>query len=251
MRRKTAIAAAAAMLAIAIGMPTAARAMDERRVERAAQALADIIDRAKTSNSAHPNMIMDLENVLGDLRDATDGGYGRGGGYGHNDDGYGRNDDGYGRNDGYGRPGGGFYNDDRGDKPRPPKNDDSIPARNRWRITGDMNNISSMQDKNRGTRADTGTPNYGGRKVNIDLGKPCTVRKVIQDHGASTEDYPRQYKIMASPDGMQWNEIWRGKGTSGHSVAEFSPVFVRFIRVEATEERQKDKWWSIHELGIE
>ena len=227
-----------ALFIFCAGLVTQAPAVDQRRLERAIDNLGQIIDKARSTNSAHPQMIIDLEAIHRDLTYAVSQGEGYGGGYNDYDSGYGYND--------------------QPQRPHtiaePPRHEDndSIPSRNKWKITGDMNNLRNMQDKNRGTRADTGTPNYGGRKIYVDLGKLCTIRKIIQDHGESKEDYPRQYKVLASSDGMQWNEIWRGGGSKeGHSVEVFSPVRARFVRVEVTQERGKGKWWSIHELGIE
>ncbi len=105
-------------------------------------------------------------------------------------------------------------------------------------------------DNNLETRASSGTPNYEGMMFNIDLGGEYDLSRVVQLHGKWTEDYPAEYKVEVSRQANEsrFREVWRGEGKAGRSVARFTPVTTRYIRLTALRNRGGNHWWSIAEV---
>jgi hypothetical protein len=105
-------------------------------------------------------------------------------------------------------------------------------------------------DKNVSTRATSGTPNYVGMSYILDLVGEYQISRVAQVHGEWPEDFAGEYKIETSrrKNESEYREVWRGRGEPRRSVANFSPVTTRYIRITALQNRDKTHWWSIAEL---
>jgi hypothetical protein len=105
-------------------------------------------------------------------------------------------------------------------------------------------------DKNPDTRASSGTPNYEGMAITIDLGGEYELSRVMQLHGRWAEEYPAEYKVEVSRQANEsrFREAWRGPGNAGRSVARFEPVMTRYIRITALRNRDSNHWWSIAEV---
>ena len=127
---------------------------------------------------------------------------------------------------------------------RPPDTTPSIPAAKAFK------DLAFATDKNVETRANSGTPNYEGMAINIDLGGEYELTRVMQLHGRSAEDYPAEYKIEVSRQANEskFREVWRGAGKAGRSVARFEPVTTRYIRITALKNRDNSHLWSIAEV---
>jgi hypothetical protein len=110
--------------------------------------------------------------------------------------------------------------------------------------------LAAATDKNPATRASSGTANYDGMSITIDLGGEYELSRVAQLHGQWAEDYPAEYKIEISKqrDESRFREVWRGPGTPGRSVSRFTPVTGRYIRITALRNRDRSHWWSIAEI---
>jgi F5/8 type C domain-containing protein len=113
-----------------------------------------------------------------------------------------------------------------------------------------ITNAASVSDDNNTTRATTNKANYAGSWLQADLGGSYTISKVVLIHDPDREDYARRYRIEASSDGRQWQSVFEGRGEPGRSVASFTPVRVRFVRITALAERDNQHWWSIYRLKI-
>lgn len=118
------------------------------------------------------------------------------------------------------------------------------------RIYGDMQDLQNAIDGDEQTRATTGTPNYAGRSITLDLGGEYEISKVTQIHSPSDGDYPALYKVEISRDNARWRDVYRGAGSPGRSVADFDERDVRYVRITALERRNNFNWWSIHELIV-
>lgn len=105
-------------------------------------------------------------------------------------------------------------------------------------------------DKNPDTRASSGTPNYEGMSITIDLGGEYELSRVLQLHGRWAEEYPAEYKVEVSRQGNEsrFREVWRGPGNEGRSAARFEPATTRYIRITALRNRDSSHWWSIAEV---
>jgi len=128
----------------------------------------------------------------------------------------------------------------RGDRPQNPE-----PRGDRG-----IRDLSFAFDKNLGTRATSGTSDYAGATFTFDLGGEYELSRVVQLHGQWPEDFPAEYKVDVSRDRNEsrFREVWRGAGSPGRSVAQFSPVATRFVRLTALRNRDRYHWWSIAEL---
>jgi hypothetical protein len=105
-------------------------------------------------------------------------------------------------------------------------------------------------DRNPNTRATTGTPNYEGVSIIYDLGGEYELSRVIQMHGRWSDDYPGMYRIDVSRqrDESRFREVWQGRGEPGRSIATFTPVITRFVRLTALRQRDRIHPWSIAEI---
>ncbi len=113
-----------------------------------------------------------------------------------------------------------------------------------------LKDLTLATDKKPGTRASSGTPNYEGMSITIDLGGEYELSRVVQLHGQWAEDYPGEYKIEVSRQANEsrFREAWRGPGKAGRSIATFEPVTTRYIRITALRDRGANHWWSIAEI---
>ncbi|MEK6321087.1 MAG: discoidin domain-containing protein [Acidobacteriota bacterium] len=113
-----------------------------------------------------------------------------------------------------------------------------------------MRDLALALDKNPNTRATTGRPDYAGATFIFDLGGEYELSRVVQVHGQWPDDYPVEYRIDVSKDRNEsrFREVWRGAGEPQRSVAQFAPVFTRFVRLTALRSRDRTHWWSIAEL---
>jgi hypothetical protein len=132
---------------------------------------------------------------------------------------------------------------DRTPEPTPPT---PVPGQEQGRLK----DPALATDKNPETRATSGTPNYQGMSLTIDLGGEFELSRVIQLHGRWPEDYPAVYKVEVSRQANEsrFREVWRGAGTPLRSVARFEPATTRYIRITALKNRDNNHSWSIAEV---
>ncbi|HWO02325.1 MAG TPA: discoidin domain-containing protein [Blastocatellia bacterium] len=130
---------------------------------------------------------------------------------------------------------------------RPERTPEAAPPATAARTLKDL---AFATDKNSDTRASSGTPDYQGMSIIIDLGGEYELSRVVQLHGRWAEDYPAEYKIEVSRqrNESRFREAWRGPGKAGRSVARFEPVTTRYIRITALRNRDSNHWWSIAEV---
>src|SRR5262249_7783299 len=107
-----------------------------------------------------------------------------------------------------------------------------------------LSSVSAVSDDNNTTRATTGTVNYAGSWITADLGGSYTVAKVVQVHDPDERDFPGRYRVEVSEDGRNWRTVWTGQGERGRSVAAFSAVRARFVRITAIANHDLQHWWS-------
>ncbi len=113
-----------------------------------------------------------------------------------------------------------------------------------------LRDLNLAFDRNLNTRATSGVFDYAGASLTFDLEGEYELSRVVQLHGQWSDDYPAEYKIEVSRDRNEsrFREVFRGAGEPVRSMAQFAPVFTRYVRVTALRSRDRFHWWSIAEL---
>lgn len=134
---------------------------------------------------------------------------------------------------------------------KPDAEDDKLMARAIRSITAQgITNINAVVDDNNTTRATTTTANYAGAWVQVDLGSSYMVSRVVQVHEPEGRDFPGRYRVEVSADGNRWQTVFEGAGERDRSMATFTPVRARFVRITATANHNNRAAWSIYKLKI-
>lgn len=129
--------------------------------------------------------------------------------------------------------------------------DEDVNLRPIQAITGTgLKNAAALIDTNNVVRATTGTANYAGSFVQIDLGGSYTVRRVVQVHDPDKGDFAGRYRIEVSENGRRWDTVFEGEGERGKSTATFDSVRARYIRITAITNRNLQNYWSISRLKV-
>ena len=101
-------------------------------------------------------------------------------------------------------------------------------------------------DGNASTRWDSGSRQIGDTFC-VDFGAAQLVSRVILDTTGSSGDYPTQWAVDASVDGIVWSTIGWYPGSTVAVITFPLPVTARYIRVVITA-GESSSWWSIHEF---
>lgn len=129
--------------------------------------------------------------------------------------------------------------------------DDDINLRPIRAVTGTgIKNVEALANEANAVRATTGTANYAGSWLRIDMGGSYTIRRVVLVHDPDKGDFAGRYRVEVSDNARQWNTVFEGAGERGKSTAAFDPVRTRYIRVTAIANRNLQSYWSISRLKI-
>jgi glucosylceramidase len=101
-------------------------------------------------------------------------------------------------------------------------------------------------DDDASTRWSTGAAQAPGQYLELDLAQRTPVRQLVLDTGASTGDFPRGYRVLASVDGRTWRTAASGTGSGQLTAVPLAGAPVRYLRVELT--TQSDSWWSVADV---
>jgi O-glycosyl hydrolase len=107
---------------------------------------------------------------------------------------------------------------------------------------------ANMLDGNSDTRYSSGTGQYDGLWIRVDMGQTQTFSKILLDVGGSTGDYARSAEVYVSTDGTDWAKV--SSVTDGQRVEliSFPTQTARYIKVVNTGNAASN-WWSIAELN--
>ena len=107
----------------------------------------------------------------------------------------------------------------------------------------------NMLDGNSDTRYSSGTGQYNGLWIQVDMGQAQTFSKIVLDVGSSTGDYARSADVYVSTDGTDWTKV--SSITDGQRVelVSFPMQTARYIKVVNTA-NVASNWWSIAELTV-
>ncbi|MBB5867712.1 glucosylceramidase [Allocatelliglobosispora scoriae] len=103
-------------------------------------------------------------------------------------------------------------------------------------------------DDDASTRWSSGAAQAPGQYLQVDLGRPTTVRRVAIDSGGSTGDYARSWSLQASDDSVTWRSLATGTGVGQLTNVDIGHIRTRYLRVSAT--AAVGNWWSIADLRL-
>ena len=115
--------------------------------------------------------------------------------------------------------------------------------------TWDTDVVEHVLDGDIDTRYASGTGQYDGMWLQVDMGEPQTFNRVVLDSGSSFGDTARSADVYVSADGEDWTKV-TSVLASGQSVqlASFEEQTARYVKVVNT--RSAGNWWSIAEFGV-
>lgn len=128
----------------------------------------------------------------------------------------------------------------------------ALLVRSGW-IASASNNIGMATngiDGELSTRWTTGTVQASGQWYQVDMLVPQTVNQITLNSDGSASDYPRNYEVWTSIDGVRWGAVPVATGIGSSSMVSIAlPVQVaRYIRVKQT--GATSNWWSISEMNV-
>jgi hypothetical protein len=106
----------------------------------------------------------------------------------------------------------------------------------------------NMLDGSIDTRYSSGTGQYNGLWIQVDMGQAQTFDKLMLDSGSSIGDYAQSADVYVSIDGTTWTKL-SSIVADGQQVqlAAFATQTARYIKVVNT--GTSGSWWSIAELN--
>jgi glucosylceramidase len=123
---------------------------------------------------------------------------------------------------------------------------------------GDPATAASATDDDGATPWTSGTAQAPGQWVQVDLGHPQRVRRVVLDAGPATygypndvqpsTDYPRGYRLSVSSDGSHWTDVRNGVGTGQLTTLKTPHNPIRYVRVTLTQ--ADGHWWQVADARV-
>jgi O-glycosyl hydrolase len=115
--------------------------------------------------------------------------------------------------------------------------------------TWDTDVVEHVLDGDIDTRYASGTGQYDGMWLEVDMTEPQTFNRVVLDAGGSFGDTARSADVYVSLDGADWTKV-TSVLANGQPVqlASFPEVTARYVKVVTT--RAAGNWWSISEFGV-
>lgn len=124
-------------------------------------------------------------------------------------------------------------------------------ARSQWFPTASRNSKNALKafDGDIGTRWATNQGQAPGQWFQVDMLVPRTLDQIVLDQGSSSGDYPRNYEVHVSSNGINWGPpVVTGTGSPGATTIAFAPQTARYFRI--TQTGSTGPYWSIHELSV-
>lgn len=107
----------------------------------------------------------------------------------------------------------------------------------------------NMLDGNSDTRYSSGTGQYDGLWIQVDMGQTQAFDKIVLDVGASVSDYARSADVHVSTDGTDWTKISSVADGQRVHLISFPMHTARYIKVVNTGNVARS-WWSIAEFHV-
>jgi glucosylceramidase len=103
-------------------------------------------------------------------------------------------------------------------------------------------------DGDASTRWTSGQAQQPGQRLQVDLGRPTTFRRVAIDSGGNLGDYARGWELAVSADGVAWRTVATGTGTGQLTTADLPRTRARYLRLTTT--AAAGNWWSVADLRL-
>ncbi|MDR0575672.1 MAG: discoidin domain-containing protein [Tannerella sp.] len=122
--------------------------------------------------------------------------------------------------------------------------------RSGWIATASGGNAYSAIDGNLLTRWTDGSQVYPGQWFAVDTRTPLKINTVILDSSPSANDFPNEYAVYVSENGVYWgNPIATGSKPPALSIISIPEVTTQYVKVMQTGSG-KTQYWSIHEFYL-
>jgi endo-1,3(4)-beta-glucanase len=118
-----------------------------------------------------------------------------------------------------------------------------------WSVTASSGSNPGVVLEDNDSRWTSGKEQAGGEWLQLDLGKPQAVARIVMDSAHSQEDYARGYEVYLSSDETTWGDaVAVGQGRSPFVEAAFPLQTARYIKVVQT--AKESHWWSISNITL-
>jgi hypothetical protein len=107
----------------------------------------------------------------------------------------------------------------------------------------------NMLDGNSDTRYSSGTGQYDGLWIQVDMGQTQTFDKIVLDVGGSVSDYARSADVYVSTDGTDWTKVSSVADGQRVHLISFPTQTARYIKVVNTGNVARS-WWSVAEFNV-
>ena len=95
----------------------------------------------------------------------------------------------------------------------------------------------------------TGKPEQGDEWFIIDMGAVHAIASIELENSWAPYDYPREYQVLLSDDGVQWTTSVKGNGTQSITTIDLDSQKGRYVKLEQRGTHKK-YWWSISDIRI-
>jgi len=110
--------------------------------------------------------------------------------------------------------------------------------------------VGLVTDRNYETKFISGAPQQSGMWIQAELPTAETIVGLTMEAGVTPEDFPRQFKVAGSMDGVRWTTIvLSAQGKRSLTQIDFPPSVAKFLRITLTAS-DAVRPWSIHELQV-
>ncbi len=112
---------------------------------------------------------------------------------------------------------------------------------------GDLANAIDDTESSRWTTRET---QRNGQWLTVNLGGDYWINRVVSTSESSPNDYPRQYEVFVSQDGVDWGDaVVSGTGDNATTDIEFAGVLARHVKIVQLGSSD-NFWWSVHDLSV-
>ena len=98
------------------------------------------------------------------------------------------------------------------------------------------------------TRWTTGLAQAGTEWLQMDLGTPTLFNRLSVNSTDFAGDFPRQYEVSVSTNGMTWMSVARATNTADVVTARFPAQVARYVRI--AQMGTATNWWSVGEFNL-
>jgi beta-glucosidase len=133
--------------------------------------------------------------------------------------------------------------------------DHPIPSPSSWKVTASHqqeNNGPSHVIDGTSARWSSGKPQSGNEWLEVDFGRPVSLRTINLQQGENTNDYPRGYAVRVSDESADVESpvLAMGVGTVGVStpIVLAKPATGRYLSIRQL--GTSLSWWSVAELEV-